>query len=390
VSFAAAVWVVQGLHWTVCVAGTVSALFLSALLLRGRGWASMSELPAVSYLVPFDGEEPDLGATLGFLASLPGEVLVATDGRNVPGLATVAELAKTHPGIVAVPSSSDEEAPANRKVWHLQRAAAVARHDVLFSIDSSVTPDRASVESALSTLLEEDRRGAAWISYATDRIGFVGRLAHIVFAATPASFVSADVVGRLFGHLPIAAGGMLACRREALDAVGGYGSAREILAEDIFLVQSMEAAGWSSARAPGSLIRRLGDESLGALFERVRRWNRSMFQRRDPMIVHFPLVVCPLVLSVVSTALVAIVDPPGLPLALALVGGLLVARWAMASLLLVKGALRPWTADVLWAVPAAELLLLGTFLRAATSSRVQWRGRTLSANRDNVLSRDDR
>ena len=377
------------LHWIVCTGGVGASLvlgFVMARALRRRSAPPRLVMPPpLTILKPFDGLDPELERNFEATVTVPWpagkQVLFCTDRDNAEGLEVarrVAARAEQLPGVeVELVLNEPGEGPpsGSRKIWHLQRGLGRARHDVLVLSDSTTRLDEAALGSVVSSLLAEQELGATWVSYTVQRgRGLGALLARIAFTATGFSFAVVDAARRRWGGPPLLLGGLVAIRRQALDAIGGFTPFGDHLTEDLPMAVALVREGWSIQRAPGLVERCLHGEGLGAHLARIRRWNVAMLAFGAPGRLHYPLAQTPLALSLVTLPLAIAGAPEDLGTALILSGVLVVVRLVWSVWILARANRSPPSLSLLWGVPLNEAVMLVAFISALFARTIRWRG----------------
>lgn len=393
------------LHWIVCTAGVGASLVLGLVVagaLRRRiAPPRLASPPALTILKPFDGLDPELERNFEAVVAVPWpaelQVLFCTDRRNQEGIEVARRIvarAARLPGVEAelLLSEPGEEPPgASRKTWHLERALARACHPVLVLSDSTTRIDEAALRSAVATLAAEPAVGATWVSYTVQRGRGLGTtLARIAFTATAFSFAVVDAVRARWGGPPLLVGGLVAIRREALDAVGGFEAFGDYLTEDLPMAQALADAGWGIARAPGLVERCLDGEGIGAHFGRLRRWNVAMMAFGEPGRLHYPLAQAPLALSLLTLPLAIVGAPEDLSTALVLQAVLVVSRLTWSAWILARANRRPPSLSLFWGVPLNEVVMLAAFVSALFARTQRWRDQRFRLLRGGRVERIDR
>lgn len=387
------------LHWAVCSVGVVSTwMFATALLWRRRSMARESfagELPPISILKPFDGDDPDLEANFWNTCvapyPAPREVLFATAHDNTAGLEVVRRIqarAADLPDVrvLAVPTSPDEPEWVTRKAWHMHRAFGLATHPVIINSDSGTRLQDDTLPALVRTLLADPNRGAAWASYAVTEPRSLGaRLTRLAWTATSSCFFVVDAVRGLVGKVGLSAAGLVAFRREALDAIGGFEGGEGFVTEDLEIGRLLADAGYSLAASGAPVFRHLPDLPLSGYWSRQLRWNVILWAFKVDARWPYPLVLCGLALGPITGLLATWAFPERAAEYGLLFGALVLTRWVWAAILSRLSRV-PITADILWLMPLADLLMLLTWAKAPFVRTVVWRGRTLRLTRGGRVS----
>ncbi len=388
------------LHWAVCSTGMAASLTLGLLVVihAPRRRRPLSSHPALTIIKPFDGTEPRLEDNFWSYVAIdyPGarQVLFCTDRGNAEGIAVVegirhrlAASSVTGVEIDLLLSEEGEEAPPNRKVWHLERGLRRARHDVVVCGDSGTLLDRRALDALLAPLLEDPGCGVVWASYTGDgRGGVGGRLTQLTFSGSTLSFYVLDAMARFLRLPPFVAGGLFAMHRGVLQEMGGFAPLANFIAEDMELGRRLAQAGRPVVVSAEPVMQYAGHTSVGGYFGRLRRWTVIMWRRRDPLRIHFPMVLCTTTLAALTLPLAVAAAPErAVELVLAF-AALVVVRELYALLLLVGINRRRWTFDVLWGVPLMELLLLLAYVVSFFSRTVRWRDREITVHDGGTLA----
>ena len=177
-------------------------------------------------------------------------------------------------------------------------------------------------------------------------------------------------------------GKLFAVRRDALDAVGGFGALAAHLGEDMELARRLCAAGRTVVVAPQLARSTARGRSLGDVLARYRRWLLVIRMQRPLLLASYPLLLAPspLLLLVLVTALATTSSA----LATAAAAGLAVRVGVACAARLLAGL--PFTPlRALVQAIAGDLVLLLALAGACASREVTWRGRRLSFTRAGTL-----
>lgn len=392
-------------HWAVCSTGLIASLTLTVLLLwlrPTRSPAPAAGWPALTILKPFDGNDDGLADNLWTYLTAhypaPRQVLLCSDRDNKRGIAAaeqvLARLAdRPIPDVdVSLLLSSDGDlAPANRKIWHLQRGLEAARHSVIVSGDSATRLEDTTLPELVATLLAHPRTGLSWAPYTADGEGGLGsRLTRLALSASSLNFFIVALLHRLLRRGAFSAGGLFAIRREALDEVGGFAPFASVLAEDIHLARHLDEQGWQVAISPMPVVQHPGRASLAVFYRRMVRWTFIMWRYKDPLRIHVPMVLCTLPLSLITLPLASLGYPDHALRFAVLTAALWVSRWVYGLVLLTSVGRRAPTADVLWGTPLMELILLVAYFRSLFMRTVRWRSQRLAVEEGGEMTPADR
>ncbi len=377
--------------WAVCTTGITAAAILAALVLwfRPRGRRPLpAELPAITVLKPFDGIDRDLEgnfwSTLAAPYPAPRQVLFCTGRDNAAGISLVEGLLARleddpREGVEAalLLPGEDESPPVNRKVWHLQRGLHAARHEWIVSGDSGTVLGGDELQALVATLIAEPGRGIAWAPSTSSGRGALGaRLSHLAISTSTLSFHVIAALHRVLGR-SFLSGALFAARREALHAIGEFEVFADQLAEDLEMGRRVEEAGWQVVVSPVPVVQNVASTTFREFYGRIHRWCVIMWQYREPLRVHYPMVMCSLALAPLTLIPAWLAYPEKIVEYLILGAALVLSRWAYAAILLVAINRRPFTLDLLWGEPLLEGVMLVAYVHALFVRRVRWRGREL-------------
>lgn len=381
------------LVWAVAALGFSVVTLVSVCLLRRRvlreSVPPQAAWPAIAILRPCEGAEPDLRHTLlqtalsrydgprRVIVLLPsvtdpayGEAIWARDEAARRGACAIeVRVTGLWPGGVG----AGDDGPRNRKVAQLLRAGPIEEECVV-QVDSDVVLSDRCLPALVSALLSGPGVGAAFA--APTEVGARGvwdRASAALVGASHQSFAALYALSRVTGGAPSLAGALCAFRRDALEAVGGYGPLQDLLGEDHEIARRLHAAGYAVRLSPEPARCLDGGRTAGQVVARVGRWMQVVRSQRGALLLTYPLLLAALV------PLLGLSLLQGSPVLRGLVALLLVARVGLSGALLrgfgaagERGA-RLWGRALRDALLAEGLMWIGLW-RALTSRRVVWRG----------------
>ena len=239
--------------------------------------ANGSDLPPVSILKPLKGTDPEMYESFRShcLQNYPSyEILFGVSGANDPAAALVEKLQREFPHQAIRLVRCEKNLGANGKVSSLVQLAAEAKYGVFLVNDSDIriSPDYLRVVVAELRL---------------PNTGLVTCLYRGVPAKTLASRleslgISTDFVPgvlaakRIEGGLHFGLGSTLAFRRKDLDAIGGFESIVDYLADDYELGKRIAASGLKVVLSNSVVETFLPAYSLSGFFSHQLRWARTI------------------------------------------------------------------------------------------------------------------
>ena len=221
------------LFFALAAVGLAAVAVQLALLLRhlrGPVRPPRSATP-VSILKPLCGVDDGLEENLASFAALAWpdfEVVLGVRSAGDPAYPLARAAARRWPGRFRV--VLQRGAPGmNPKVNQLLTLARAARHDVLVVSDSNVRVDPGYLAEIVG-LLEDEEVGLVTHPISGEgevRLGSLMDHLHLTGAITPGIVAAKSLAGR-----DIVVGKSMALRRRDLEALGGFESVRDVLAED--------------------------------------------------------------------------------------------------------------------------------------------------------------
>jgi ceramide glucosyltransferase len=366
-------WTLLSLAWLGVMLAAVQLVALRGHLAKPR--KAPGVLPRISVLKPLCGIDDDLWSNLESFASLDYpdyEVLLGARDRTDPAWSIAEAAAARWPGRFRSVLQRGE-AGLNPKVNQLIGLAAAARHDVLLVSDSNVRAPAGYLRDVAGQLSDP---GVGLVTHPVAGVGEGSLGAELENLHAAASVGPATIAAKwLFGR-DVVVGKSMAFRRRDLEALGGFESVKDVLAEDYVLgVNVSRRLGKRVAIGSMAILNVNRRRSGGDFIARYGRW--CVMQRK---IAGTPIYASQLLLYPLPFAAAALASDPGpftLALAVLAVGSKAVMDGVTARTLRGSG----FGARVLLLSPLKDLLFLAAFLRAFPENTVEWRG-----NRLRVLS----
>jgi ceramide glucosyltransferase len=264
----------------------------------------------------------------------------------------------------------------NFKVSNLENMMALAKNDVFVIADSDMH-------------VAPDYLGAVTAPLADPAVGLVtclyrGRPVEGVWSRLGAMFVNnaflpSAVIGEAMRPGNACFGATMALRRDTYDAIGGFASLRDQLADDYALGAAVRRIGRKIVLSRYLVDTVIAEPDLGALFRHELRWARTI-RLLAPFLFAGSVLTHPVALALAA----ALLDGLSLP-TLAILALVLACR--LATVRLVDRALAlPLTS--LWLVPLRDLLSFGVFVASFLGNQVAWRNRTFRIAADGRLVTD--
>lgn len=161
----------------------------------------------------------------------------------------------------------------NLKVCNLINAWPSALHDIIVIADSDVRVPPGYLMD-MATRFSDPKVGLVTNLYRSSSVD--GAAAAIESLGFTTEMIPNVLVARELEGLSFALGASMACRREALEEIGGFHSLVSFLADDYQLGNLIHRAGWKLEISPLFVESISRDEPLRAVLSRQLRWCRTM------------------------------------------------------------------------------------------------------------------
>jgi ceramide glucosyltransferase len=349
---------------------------------RARQAVPTSFRPAVSVLRPVRGVDEEFVANLLSLCkqSYPVfEIIVITDDPDDAALLAVRQVKAQYPDVPMRVVIGDPPLGRNPKVSNLIHGARVARYEWLLISDSNVRTHR----DYLARLLDEA---------AAPGVGMVGNLivgggaktlgARLDNEQLNGYLLCATAMADVARDVPCVMGKSMLFRRADLEAVGGFASVANHLAEDFLLARAFHRSGRRVVISADSLHTVNRTSSIRDFVSRQLRWNQIRW-KVAPRAYWAEGLATPTV-PLMALGAIGAWERDSTWVALAL---LLLAGRVMLQAVLAKSA-QPNVAlgwERVWLVPLRDLFAVGIWLAAPFRSTVTWRGRRYRLGSDTVI-----
>lgn len=361
-------------------------------------------------LRPCAGSEVDLARALGSVATarcsaeLACRIAVESPSDPAASVATAAAAALREAGLDAEVVFTGADAPNHKAA---QIAAAVAREgrpfDAIVVADSDVDLGGFDLDSLLAPLFEETRAarsphgrgrrsrgrspgrgraarpGAVWAPPVEAGAITAGgdRASQALLSASLHAFT---LLGALDGGGLV--GKLFAVRREAIEAVGGFGALERVLGEDMELARRLLDAGRSVRVAPAAARSLKTGRSWKDAVDRYARWLTVIRAQRPHLLASYPLLFCAAPLLLGASLLLAPIAPaPALATAALTLASRLLTAVAARRLAGFSFSLSASLVDA----ALADAVLAAAFARALATRSVTWRGRILTVSKGGRL-----
>jgi ceramide glucosyltransferase len=368
----------------ISLALTLVAQFTAFLVLAPGRKVRKDDAPPVTILKPVKGDEDGLYENLASLArqDYPDyEIRIGAEDAVDPALEVARRVQADHPQVRIHVQAGSRRLGLNPKVNLLAALAEDAEHDVLLISDSNVRVGADYLRETAAELSDPDVAlvSNVLVGQEADRLGGVLESLHVnSFVASAASFT------RVVGGRTCVIGKSMLFRRRDLDAVGGFESVSDVLAEDYVIGRSFELAGRKVALSPHLVPTVNRGWTLERFVNRHVRW--AQMRRRLSLPAYLgELFLNPI--AWIASALIGLSFSQGRPdvrLAIAALCGVVLKCVGDALLWRrLTGKLPPPGHVPL--MPVKDILMAGIWVVGAFRKTVNWRGNLFSIERGSRL-----
>lgn len=379
-SFVLCLWALLALAFTVVAIASTHQLMARARTTTRR----VLSWPHIALVRPCEGLDPSLCETLR------SSVSARYDGRRtiffcVPSAHDPAYAVAERVRDELVAGGADVrlvltaiDTPANRKAAQLAVVDALLPADapLLVVADSDVQLTDESLPSLVSALVADREAGAASAPPIDVSAATAGdRWSAALLSSTPHALLALAALSERSGGVPLLAGALLAIRRDALAAVGGFRSLEPYLGEDFELARRLHDAGLAMATSAAPARFTDSGRSLRGIVRRYARWSLVVRRQRPALFCTYVLLLGCTPLVAAAALLLAALGREGWPLAAGATLALVAARtWLAVTLRRFYDVPGAWW-RALAAMLAGELLICAGATQAGASAEVEWRGR---------------
>jgi ceramide glucosyltransferase len=370
----------QGVLILVAALGIAQGIFGLAVV---RGFARRAprvpaEYPPVTILKPVCGPEPLLEEALVSFCrqNYPRfQLVIGAQDFSDPALAAARRVKSWYPELDIRIVIDPIQHGANGKISNLMNMLPHAAHDILVIADSDlhVAPDY------LHAVVGELLSGGTGLvtTLPTGKPAAPGLAAKLGATHLTHCFLPSALIGEALGRQDCL-GGTMALRRQTLEQVGGLAALVDHLADDNVLGQAVKQLGLAVRLANTFPAVTVQERDMRALWQHELRWARTIASvaplSQAGCVIQYPIF----------WGLLAVLASGGAPWGF----GCFAAAWAAraAIVVMIERCMAPRRAQKflgpsLWLLPLRDVLTVAEIVAGFCGRRVEWRGRTLYAER---------
>jgi ceramide glucosyltransferase len=361
--------------------GVVYDLVAAALvrLFLRRPAARPSSVEPISVLKPLHGAEAGLEQNLLSFCDqeygAPVQIICGVQDPSDPAIGVVEKVKALRPDADLTLVCDSRAHGTNRKISNLINMAAIGiRNPIVVISDSDIRVGPRYLET-LAGELEGQDVGVVTCLYAGK--GAVGFWSELSAMAISYHFLPNVVFAHSLGFANPCFGSTTALRARELEAIGGFQTFADLLADDFELGRAVMGLGHKLVMPP-MVVRHLCQEhDWPELWAHEMRWTRTI--RLIDAAGHLgSFVTHPFPIALLAAACLGF-SPAGLALA----AGALAARVLLK--LTVDQYVGP-SAGPLWLLPLRDILSFAVFLGSLFGTSVSWRGKRMRVTADGALS----
>jgi ceramide glucosyltransferase len=352
--------------------GLVAWIALRSRFPGCRTAADTGSSPAVTVLKPLCGTEHEIYECLRSFCEQDHpsyQVVFGLSDGNDPAAAVVQRLQQEFPGLDLQLVIDRRLHGSSRKVSNLINMMAAARHDYLVISDSDVRVAPDYLSRIVAPLIDPSVGIVTCAYRGRPRSGLWSLLGSLFINEW---FIPSVRVAAMFGSRAFAFGATIALRRDTLNAIGGFLSIRDQLADDYRLGEQTRALGLRTVLSDMVVETSVDEGGFVELCHHELRWMRTIRAVRPGGYAMSFITFGPPV-----AALGCLLAGGAWP-ALAMLGVSILARILVHLSARERGS--SWLH--LLALPLRDLLSLGLWLRGFMTRHVRWREVNYRVGRD--------
>ena len=270
---------------------------------------------------------------------------------------------------------------ANRKVAKLIKMGDLAGNADLFVMsDADIAVDSDHLRRLVGELAANDKLGVVSCLYRARPGGPLASRREALAVNT--DFTPMVMLSAAIEPVRFALGATVAIKRPAFDAIGGFRALKDMLADDYYIGKLAADRGWGAALSSSIVTTVTHEQTFADFWNHQLRWARTYRKTR-------PLSLATILIHGPFWALVLVVASGASAFAIKALILVLIARLAMATLMLRNILRLPELTRDVWLVPFKDLCMTGIWCASLLSNKVQWAGRTLEILADGTLREVD-
>jgi ceramide glucosyltransferase len=271
----------------------------------------------------------------------------------------------------------EEPGCSNRKIAKLIKMAERApKADIFVLSDADVSVDRDYLRRIVGELLADEKTGIVTCAYRARPTGTLASRFEALYVNT--DFVPQVMLAEMIEPMHYALGATIAIKREALEAIGGFSSLKNLLADDFYLGKLVTAHGYEIKLSSALVTLACEERNFSDFWHHQLRWARTYRTVR-------PLSIATILMHGPFWALLLLLTARGKAPAIAAFVLVIAARLAMSATLVGRVLKIPELLTDLWMVPIKDLVMTGVWFASLFSNKVVWAGRKFQLMRGGAM-----
>lgn len=345
---------------------------------------ALTEFPGVTILKPLHGVEPGLAQHLASFCQQdyagPVQVVFGVQSASDPAISAARKVIHALPSQGNQPGArvaelvvDAEEHGANRKVSNLINLSRRIEHEIVILADSDIIVEPDYVRRLVAALDQPEVGLVTCLYSGQPMAGFWSGLCAM---GVDYSFLPNVLVGLALKWARPCIGATIALRRATLEAIGGFQSVADHLADDFALGEAVRATGQKIALADFTVGHVHAEDSFGQLWRQETRWARTI-RSLDPLGYAGLAITYPVAWSLLALVFGGFEE-----------AGALLAFAAILCRLTLQDEIEQrltGRSHSLWLIPSRDVLSFLVFLAAFAPGQVRWRGRAFDVSDNGML-----
>lgn len=271
----------------------------------------------------------------------------------------------------------EEPECSNRKIAKLVKMAERApKADIFVLSDADVSVDRDYLRRVVGELIADEKTGIVTCAYRGRPIGTLASRFEALYINT--DFVPQILLAEMIEPMHYALGATIAIKRTALEAIGGFSSVKNLLADDFYLGRLVTARGYQIKLSSAVVTLACEDHRFSDFWHHQLRWARTYRTVR-------PVSIATILMHGPFWALVLLAAARGKAPAIAAFVLVIAARLAMSAMIVGRVLKIPELLTDLWMVPIKDLVMTGVWFASLLSNKVVWAGRKFQLMRGGAM-----
>lgn len=364
--------------------GAVYDLVCATLVRRflSRAPARPRAPEAISLLKPLHGAEAGLEENLESFFDQdypePVQIICGVQDPLDPAIGIVEGLKARRPDIDLTLVVDTRAHGTNRKISNLINMAGLARNPIIVLSDSDIRVGPRYLSQIAGELEGQDVGIVTCLYAGQSAIGFWSELSSMAISY---HFLPNVVFATSLGFANPCFGSTTALRARELQAIGGFQTFADLLADDFELGRAVRELGHKLVMPPMTVRHLCQEHSWAELWSHEMRWTRTI-RLIDAAGHAGSLLTHPFPLALLAALCLSVA-----PQTLGPVSGLVFGTFAARALL--KLSVDQYvgrSSGPLWLLPARDLLSFFVFLASLFGTSVSWRGKRMRVSADGALS----